>query len=72
LCAHTLVAIGEALSCNYGNQRWVMGIFMPMMATGDSLTDVSDYSFLSSCLMQLVSNPKVHKLFETTVSSFCQ
>jgi len=22
-CAHSLLTIGEALSCNYGNQRWV-------------------------------------------------
>jgi len=23
LCAHSLLTIGEALSCNYGNQRWI-------------------------------------------------
>ena len=23
LCAHSLLTIGKALSCNYGNQRWV-------------------------------------------------
>jgi len=36
------------------------GNFMPLMATGDSLTDVLVARICTSCLMQLVSNPKVN------------
>ena len=42
MCAHSLLTIGEALSCNYGNQRWVKIIlhflqcwYIPQSQSGD-------------------------------------
>jgi len=46
MCARSLLTIGEALSCNYGNKKWVKIIFQYLQ-----------YAYLDLAnVLQLLSN----------------